>query len=288
MTKKLFPEEIQKLRPEVKRNLIDLVESAGFDTTEWSFTKSGKPTKTTPSRNGRFCYEWAFYDKSSVLLLNLWFERCEIKSQEIFQTNNYRSDYFQMKKNNPSATARIKRAKACDGFVREAFYNQVPVRVIFLDGGIGDVDGKPSRPKLRDLDSSFWKVTSYDDVTGEHTIVRYKESKIFIDQFSLPPEEQPVSKSYAESNNYSRSPQVRNWVLRRANGNCEFCGEKGFLTNAGSIYLETHHIISLSERGADSHTNVIALCPNDHRRAHFSREKEQLKTEFKNIIEQKQ
>jgi 5-methylcytosine-specific restriction protein A len=31
-------------------------------------------------------------------------------------------------------------------------------------------------------------------------------------------------------------------------------------------YLETHHVISLSEQGPGKVTNVIALCPNDHRR----------------------
>jgi 5-methylcytosine-specific restriction protein A len=36
--------------------------------------------------------------------------------------------------------------------------------------------------------------------------------------------------------------------------------------------LETHHIIPLSEEGEDIEENVIALCPNDHRRAHFERE----------------
>lgn len=40
----------------------------------------------------------------------------------------------------------------------------------------------------------------------------------------------------------------------------------------GAVYLETHHIVPLSEGGADSLMNVVALCPNDHRRAHYSLE----------------
>jgi predicted HNH restriction endonuclease len=36
-------------------------------------------------------------------------------------------------------------------------------------------------------------------------------------------------------------------------------------------YLETHHVIFLAHDGADKPTNVIALCPNDHREAHFGK-----------------
>jgi len=37
----------------------------------------------------------------------------------------------------------------------------------------------------------------------------------------------------------------------------------------GRLYLETHHIISLSENGSDEVGNVVALCPNHHREAHY-------------------
>jgi len=71
---------------------------------------------------------------------------------------------------------------------------------------------------------------------------------------------------------YVRDPKVRTEVLRRSAGKCEECGELGFLKKDGSRYLETHHVISLSEQGHDKPQNVIALCPNDHRRAHFSKD----------------
>jgi hypothetical protein len=58
-------------------------------------------------------------------------------------------------------------------------------------------------------------------------------------------------------------------VKLRANGKCEFCGEPGFISTKGTPYLECHHIIALANDGADRMTNVIALCPKDHREAHF-------------------
>lgn len=76
---------------------------------------------------------------------------------------------------------------------------------------------------------------------------------------------------------YSRSRAVRDAALRRAAGACELCGQRGFVTQSGAIYLETHHVQPLGEGGADSEDNVVALCPNDHRRAHHSAEAVEIK-----------
>ena len=68
---------------------------------------------------------------------------------------------------------------------------------------------------------------------------------------------------------YKRNPVVRMAVLKRAAGKCEFCGIVPFAKVGGAAYLETHHIISLAEQGPDRLSNVIALCANHHREAHF-------------------
>ena len=84
---------------------------------------------------------------------------------------------------------------------------------------------------------------------------------------------------------YARDPRVRAAVLCRAQGKCEYCGETGFLCNDGSHYLESHHIIALADDGADRMTNVIALCPNDHREAHFGNRRNELEQEMIRIVE---
>jgi predicted HNH restriction endonuclease len=48
----------------------------------------------------------------------------------------------------------------------------------------------------------------------------------------------------------------------------------------GTRYLETHHIIALAAEGADRVTNVIGLCPNDHREAHFGERRHVLEQEM--------
>lgn len=66
-----------------------------------------------------------------------------------------------------------------------------------------------------------------------------------------------------------RSEAVREYVLRRASGVCEACGEPApFRTKRGAPYLEPHHIRRLSDGGPDHPRWVAAICPNCHREVH--------------------
>jgi hypothetical protein len=46
-------------------------------------------------------------------------------------------------------------------------------------------------------------------------------------------------------------------VPASAGGKREFCGCPGFTTSSGEVYLETHHIVPLSELGLDIESNAI-------------------------------
>ena len=76
-------------------------------------------------------------------------------------------------------------------------------------------------------------------------------------------------------------------MINRAQGKCELCGELGFVKEAGGYYLETHHVIYLSEKGPDTPKNVIALCADHHREAHFGREAEVLEKKMIEILDTK-
>jgi len=79
----------------------------------------------------------------------------------------------------------------------------------------------------------------------------------------------PTGTTY-ETTNYSRSTVVKEYVLDRADGVCEGCGEPApFLNSDGDPYLEAHHIHELSEGGADTPETVMALCPNCHYKVHY-------------------
>ncbi|MCX7007607.1 MAG: HNH endonuclease, partial [Kiritimatiellaeota bacterium] len=89
------------------------------------------------------------------------------------------------------------------------------------------------------------------------------------------PEKVPTSGS-----SYARDPKVRKAVKSRAKGQCELCGKRGFACRDGTFYLETHHIISLANDGADRTTNVIALCADHHREAHFGAKRGELEKDM--------
>jgi 5-methylcytosine-specific restriction protein A len=98
----------------------------------------------------------------------------------------------------------------------------------------------------------------------------------------------PVDRAYQTTFAFKRNPKVRKQVLLRANGCCEFCGEKGFPQSNDTFYVETHHIIALANEGADSLLNVIALCPNHHREAHFGTRALELENDFIRIVAKRQ
>ncbi|WP_080761774.1 HNH endonuclease [Aeromonas hydrophila] len=84
---------------------------------------------------------------------------------------------------------------------------------------------------------------------------------------------------------FLRDPFVKAWVLSNAEGKCEVCQLPApFHRTDGTPYLEVHHLIPLSEGGGDTISNTLAVCPNCHRKLHFSLDKEFLKLEIKSKI----
>ena len=68
---------------------------------------------------------------------------------------------------------------------------------------------------------------------------------------------------------YVRDRYVSDYAKQRAQGICQLCGMTApFKDQDGKQYLESHHIIWLSNGGEDSIDNTVALCPNCHRKMH--------------------
>jgi 5-methylcytosine-specific restriction protein A len=77
---------------------------------------------------------------------------------------------------------------------------------------------------------------------------------------------------------FVRDPAVKRWVLEVADGICEGCELPApFVANDGFPYLEVHHVTPLSSHGSDRPSNAAALCPNCHRRCHFSADRDEFK-----------
>jgi 5-methylcytosine-specific restriction protein A len=88
-------------------------------------------------------------------------------------------------------------------------------------------------------------------------------------------------KTTSSSERYQRDPEVVAWAAKEAKGVCQVCGSPApFLRENGQPYLEVHHILPLSQGGADMVENAIACCPNCHSAFHHSENKDGLRDEY--------
>ncbi|MGN7178154.1 HNH endonuclease [Cytobacillus sp. SAFR-174] len=78
-----------------------------------------------------------------------------------------------------------------------------------------------------------------------------------------------VNRGGIQTSIYNRNVFIKEFARKVANGICQLCENKApFLDKHGQPFLEVHHIHYLSKGGNDSIDNVIALCPNCHRKIH--------------------
>lgn len=93
-------------------------------------------------------------------------------------------------------------------------------------------------------------------------------------------EKNNVKTSYRtiKTTTYIRDPYIAEYAKLRANGFCQLCEEKApFYTKNNKPYLEAHHLKWLSKGGTDTIDNVVALCPNCHRKMHELNDKDDIK-----------
>lgn len=85
---------------------------------------------------------------------------------------------------------------------------------------------------------------------------------------------------------YASSDVVKEFALRDADGVCPGCDKEApFVDNLGDPFLEVHHLHRRSDGGPDDPENVIALCPNCHRRVHHGQNGEEFNQQLIDIAE---
>lgn len=132
-----------------------------------------------------------------------------------------------------------------------------------------------------DIPSDHWSLVGGDE--EELKALVEKESKELSDselyakvneQGTVKPKERATTTS-----TYVRNTYVAEASKRRAKGICQLCGSPApFTDKDGNPYLECHHIIWLSEGGADILENTAALCPNCHKKMHVVNNPEDVRT----------
>ncbi len=139
-------------------------------------------------------------------------------------------------------------------------------------------DGLKSAVSALEKHIPYFKKSSPSPMTGHVAILKKYEVSLeanienetaVIDLLERPAGNSAPDRAEKISFFIRRDPEIRKFVVKRSNGRCEFCGCEGFVLPDGSKYVEAHHVITLAKAGADTVDNVIALCANHHREAHF-------------------
>lgn len=232
--------------PQKGLRIYDLLKMAGMSLSRW-------PHANSPYLNQ--CWAWL---EGDVAVVNVWMDNIrhptELKA-------HYSTSY--------QARGQNHKGHRTDEIYKEIIRKGLRVHVIL----------KERTTSKRILDTELWCAT-YDESTGVLTLVR-GEANQYEDQhgdFSVETEE-----IHYEVSRRSRFLRLR--ALERSRGICEYCGEPGFRTPKGTVFAEVHHIQPLKEDGPDSLDNLVVLCPNDHRRAHHSTERDKMKILFLKLRE---
>jgi 5-methylcytosine-specific restriction enzyme A len=263
---------------------MDLVREAGVDTDDWKNFKKGPGHAAS---NPKYCYEWSFLQPGRVAVVKLWHDKLTEVDGKVEQHLNLIEDARKEPKGS-RAVRRARMSKAIDTAASET----LPLRVIIMKRRPAKAtkSGKPgSTVDLQLLDPLPWAVHSRSK-SGEIILRRGEPAAPYVDQYDLATFEGdrlPERKQTAGSA-FARDRAVRQRVLLRAMGICELCKQPGFQLPSGSIYLETHHVIPLSEKGRDWDDNVVAICPNDHREAHHGKQARELRARLQVILAQRQ
>ena len=240
---------------------------------------------TSASKNPKYCYRWSFLEPKKVAVFNLWYHQMEEKDGCIFRKLNMRAHADTDLEPNKT------RALKFDEALQTAISENLPVRVVIQKRK----DGPDWIVVKRSLDPMPWTITDYNTKTGDctlmrgvHTVTPKTEQENSVDDLADIPLGNSISdRASVITKVIQRDNQVRAYVLRRAKGKCEYCGVQGFTMTNGGFYVETHHVIALCDAGRDAIDNVIALCPQHHRQAHYGVNAEELEAVFIKILEKK-
>lgn len=279
-----------EIEPKQNQRVIDLIEQAGLDISDWSNFKGGT---SKAASNPRYCYEWCFID-GNLIVLNLWHDQLELENDRVYRQFNMR----ELSKKDSKLVWK-NRARRMDNAIRMAYESQLPIRVILASGirrASDDLDAEASKINKRLLDPMPWAVASYEVTTGDCILERGLTPIL------------PIDESYFIDQNDSELPEgelrerltkhrKREGRLRRRkidealfknNGrlvcevpNCNF----DFIKIYGAIgegYAQVHHKIPLNEFPIDGRNtkleDLAIVCANCHVMIHRNGECRSIET----------
>ena len=107
-----------------------------------------------------------------------------------------------------------------------------------IDRALNDLGGRGNRASWSYLEKVYPGDLLFRRLVGD-----YSENTNAVDDLGS----DSPDRARVEYWSYKRDSNVRDAVLKRAQGTCEYCSAFGFLKADGTRYLETHHVIALAK-----------------------------------------
>jgi 5-methylcytosine-specific restriction enzyme A len=297
------------LYPETIRRVRDVAADVGVSVEGWD--------PNDRYRNSRWCFGKA----GAANLGFVWWKNLqEDSSGNIYFLND--AGHWADKCRRLGDTRAAAKADEFNSLINACYYGGNPLRVALVDGPADTTDvNADEKVTKRELDDADWYPHHRDPATGCVVVMRGIRQPIGFDpnaeyaaSLSLSTSQPFVESSRESDGNLGAdypeddatttagipepperrtsittafprdSDVVRTVKVRASDGKCECCGEQGFLTARGGYYLEVHHVIPLSCGGLDVEWNALAICPHDHKRAHFGAHRNELRGEMIRIL----
>lgn len=135
-----------------------------------------------------------------------------------------------------------------------------------------DMDGNPRKVWLFPIQLTNDKAIDYSLLKQSQDLHIIRASKLSLRELEHVARESQKKSLHARevtTITYIRNAYVAEYTRRMAQGKCQLCGLPApFIKKDGYPYLESHHIVWLSEGGFDTIQNTTALCPNCHKKMH--------------------
>jgi hypothetical protein len=268
------------LKPAQKLLVMDILKSLGMDVSKWAETKGGAARAAS---NPKYCYNWSFLQPGEFVVVCLWHPGLKQKGGRLcyeLSRNHWRS-----KRTEPGTGSTNKRANDLDRHLWLAYSEQLPLRVIIVEGTQRDpmvMKAKASSVKGRILDEIPWAVTEYDIATGTCLLERGAE-----------PTPKTISAEDLELSGFEGKGRPRFVLHRRREGamrrakikealsksgrlvcevsNCDFDFERRY-GELGKGYAQVHHLIPLHKAPKEGRKvllkDLAIVCANCHAMIH--------------------
>lgn len=269
------------LRPTKKFLVIHLLKEAGFDVSSWADYK-GKHAASNPKS-----YNWSFEQAGEMIALCLWYSDIKLEGGEVYHRlvpKNHGA-----KRKGPGSANWNKRASDMLTHVRIAFEQQLPIRVIVVEGkqrNPNDAVPVASKVRARLLDPLAWAVKEYNLETGEWLLVRgmrpvapaFSPSDVELSYFEGVRRERFILHRRRESQ--LRRDKIAEVLARDGKLVCEvpncrfdFKERYGIL---GEGYAQVHHLVPLNNAPPEGRKiflkDLAVVCANCHAMIHRSGE----------------